>query len=151
MCSESSWYCADAPFQPCFLRQQRRQQCGQLVAIPQPRFASPVREINLFLDRLPVKWSVRKAIDGEYVQIVLVEKCAECLYLTWACQSFSCLRGKPKSDAETLARGDMISDREDEALDVHAHLGPAFPRMDVGTIGQVGIARRVELHRATSR
>ena len=68
---------ADRPLEPGLVGQERGQQLGQTVGVPEARLIEPVGEIHLFLDARTVERSVGEAVDGEDVEAAVSRETRE--------------------------------------------------------------------------
>ena len=90
---------------------------------------------------------MRESIDGEHIEVVVVEKLLEGVQFPRNNEGLSGLAGKPEPDSVGTVRRDVLFDLEHILLNILENLRPSFSGVDVGAVCQVGTARYLDTHR----
>src|SRR5262249_1691863 len=129
------------------LGQQRGKQSGSAIRVGKALRCEPVRLVDILLHPATMKWSVRKRIDGEDVEIVTKQIVSKYRKGFRRAQCLGSDRRKAQSDAERRVRRYLGFDVEEMRLKTSAHLVPRFSCMDVGAVGEMDVAgKMIKLH-----
>src|SRR5215468_1713650 len=104
------------------LGQQRGKQFGSAICIGEALRCEPVRLVDILLHPATMKWSIRKRIDGEDVEIVTKQILSKCREGFRRAQGLGSDRRKAQSDAERRVRRYLGFDVEEMRLKTSAHL-----------------------------
>jgi hypothetical protein len=97
----------------------------------------PVRFVNVFFDAGVVEGSIREAVDGENVAVLIFKPCFELVEVIVFEKFEGGLGGEAKANGKFFAGCDAIADGENIGLENVESLSPTFSRVDVGAVGEV--------------
>ena len=135
--AKAHWHGGDAALYP--LRQQSSQDVDTSQGVAQPFGLGPIGGIHILLDRHPVKDAIRKSVEREHIGIEALQLGLKRLQHTILMQAESSLPRQTQTNAHGCAVGHGITDGWNKSVQALAHLVPAFPCMDIGAVGQMGL------------
>jgi hypothetical protein len=127
------------------------QDLDQIERVRDARVVAPVRRVDVRLDRRAVKRAVGKAVDDRDVQAFTIEERSERPQVVAREELAGLTRRQPKPESERLGRREPRLERRGDALKIGEDRRPTVARMDVGAVGEVEEAVRVETQSELSR
>ena len=118
-------------------RQERLQDSDQVERVVDPGIVTPVRRVDVGLDRRAVERSVGEAVDDGDVQPFAVEERAKLAQPIALEQLARLARRQPQPDAKRRRRREARLERRRVRAQVREHALPAVGGVDVRAVGEV--------------